>query len=154
MRHVLAALAQRRQGDLEDVEAEEEVLAEALVLDLRLEVAVGGAEHAHVDLDLHLAAEPAQPALLEHAEQLGLQLDGDLAHLVEEERAAVGELEHAGAPLIRAGERAALVAEDLGLHQRGRDGGAVDGDERLLAPRGEVVDGARHHLLAGAATRR
>ena len=78
-----------------------------------LEVAVGGAQHAHVDLDLHLAAQPPQPALLQHAQQLGLQLDGDLAHLVEEERAAVGQLEHAGAALIRAGEGAALVAEDL-----------------------------------------
>ena len=61
----------------------------------------------------HLAAEPPQPPLLEHAQQLRLQLDGNLTHLVEEERAAVGQLEHARAALIRAGEGAALVAEDL-----------------------------------------
>ena len=41
----------------------------------------------------------------------------DLADLVEEQRAAVGQLEAAAAPLRRAGERALLVAEQLALQQ-------------------------------------
>ena len=86
---VLAPVAQGRQGDLEDVEAEEEVLPEALGLDLRLELAVRRAEHPDVHLQLHLAAQPAQPPLLEDPQQLGLQLEGDLPHLVQEERPPV-----------------------------------------------------------------
>ena len=52
-----------------------------------------------------------------------------VADLVEEERAAVGELELAGAVAVRAGEGAAGVAEELALEQLGRDRRAVERDE-------------------------
>ena len=74
-----------------------------------------------------------------------------LADLVEEERAAVGDLEEAAALGVGAGEGAAHVAEERGLEQRLGDGGAGLGDERLAAARAVVVDGARDELLAGAA---
>jgi hypothetical protein len=76
---------------------------------------------------------------------------GDLADLVEEEGAAVGELEAAGAARDGAGEGAALVAEELAFDQAGRDRGAVDLDEGLAAARGAEVEGAGDELLAGAA---
>ena len=148
---VLAALPQGSERDVEDVEAEVEILAEPSRLDLLLQVAVGGADHPYVDRDLALAAEPAQPFLLEDAEELGLQLDGNLADLVEEERAAVRQLPGAEPALIGAGEGASLVAEHLALHQPGGNGRAVDGDERLVLARRKLVDGPRHHLLAGPA---
>ena len=69
----------------------------------------------------------------EHAQQLRLQRRGHLGDLVEEERAAVGQLEAAQPPLGGAGEGAALVAEQLALDERLGDGRAVEGDERLLA---------------------
>ena len=53
--------------------------------------------------------------------------------------------------LRRAGERALLVAEQLGFEQRFGDGGAVDGDERAVVARAERVKRAREQLLAGAA---
>ena len=49
----------------------------------------------HVDRDLGLAAEAAERALLEDAEELGLGAGLHLGDLVEEEGAAVGELEAA-----------------------------------------------------------
>ena len=51
---------------------------------------------------------------------------------------------------IGAGEGALLVAEQLAFQQLGRDGAAVDGDERPLPARAGVVDGAGRELLAGA----
>ena len=53
--------------------------------------------------------------------------------------------------LIGAGERALLVAEQLGFEQRLGQGGAGDRDERLGRAVAGVVDGARDHFLAGAA---
>ena len=44
-----------------------------------------------------LGADPLELAGLERAEQLGLGLRAQVAHLVEEERAAVGQLEPARA---------------------------------------------------------
>ena len=63
---------------------------------------------------------------------------------------ALGELDLADAVVDGAGERAALVAEELALEERVREGGAVDGDEAAALALALEVDGARRELLAGA----
>ena len=135
-RDVVAPLAQRQRLDREHAEPVVEVLAEPAALHLLLEVAVGGGDHAHVDGAGALLADALELALLQHAQQLGLQLERDLADLVEEQRAAVGELEAADAVAQRAGERALLVAEELALEQLARDRRAVDADQRPVAALG------------------
>ena len=107
-----------------------------------------------VDGIARLAAEPRQPALLEHAQQLGLRRQRQLADLVEEQRAAAGGLERAAAQPVGAGEGAALVAEQLALDELLRQRGAVDRDERRLLARPEPVQLARDQLLARAALAR
>ena len=79
------------EGD--DVEAEVEVLAEAALADLLLEVLVGGGDDPHVHLDRARAAHGLDVLLLQRAQDLGLGLEAHVADLVEEERAAVGQLE-------------------------------------------------------------
>ena len=106
---------------------------------------------ADVDVDVVLAAEARELAVLQHLEQLGLQRQAHVADLVEEHRAVVGELELAGLVLDRAGERAALEAEQLRLEQLGRQRGAVHLDERLVAPERRRAQRPRDQLLAGAA---
>ena len=117
-RDVLAALAQRRQRRPADhVEPVVQVLAEAPRLDLVGEVAVGRGDDARTSTRRASSCRrPADLALLQHAQQLGLQLERQLADLVEEQRAAVGLLEQAArARAVGAGERAAHVAEQLAL---------------------------------------
>ena len=63
-------------------------------------------------------ADAADLALLQHAQQLRLQRERQLADLVEKQRAAVGFLEQPGLVAHRIGERAAHVTEQLGLEQR------------------------------------
>ena len=58
--------------------------------------------------------------VLQDAQQLGLRLERHLADLVEEQGAPVGGLEAPLALAQRAGEGAALVAEQLGLDERVR----------------------------------
>jgi hypothetical protein len=81
---------------------------------------------------------------------LRLQLERQLADLVEEQRAAVGALEGAGPIGHRAGERALLVAEQLALDQRRGDRAAVEHHHRAAAARAGVVDGVGQQILAGA----
>src|SRR5260370_170117 len=95
-------------------------------------------------------AHPLDGLLLESAQHLSLGLEAHVADLVEEEGALIGQLELAAPPRHRAGERAALVPEQLGLDQLLRDRRAVHLDEGPVAPRGERVDGAGHQLLARA----
>ena len=133
-RNVLAALAQRRhrqrrrpRGGSRDLRGSGRASTSSsrsrLVAD----------DDAHVDGDRLGAADAAHLARLERAQELRLQLERQLADLVEEERAAVGALEGAGDAGDGAGEGAALVAEELALDQRRRHGAAVDDDERLAA---------------------
>ena len=102
-----------------------EVLAESPLRDRLLEVDVGGGEDADIDLEGAVAADGLEGAFLQDAQELGLELDGELADLVEQEGAAVGHLEPAGAGLGGAGEGALAVAEQLALEQARRDRGAV-----------------------------
>ena len=111
-------------------------------------------DDAHVDRDRLASADSLDGSLLQHAEQLGLRARRQVANLVEKQRAAVGLLEAADAPGVGAGERAALVAEELALEQRLGDRGAVDRDERLVGALAVLVEGAGDQLLAGARSRR
>ena len=79
--------------------------------------------------DLAVAADALERAVLEHAQQPHLRVGRQLADLVEEERSAVGALEPALPLADRAGEAAALVTEELGIDQSGRDRAAVHAQE-------------------------
>ncbi len=88
--------------------------------------------------------------MLDEAEQLGLELDRDVADLVEEDGAAGGAADDARERHVRAGERALAIAEQLALEHVGGHGRAVEGHERTIGAVGRAVDHAREHLLAGA----
>jgi hypothetical protein len=118
-------------ASLEHGEAVEQVLAEAAVLHLRAQVAVGGGDEAHVDVAHLIAADRADLAELHRAQQRRLQIERQFADFVEEQCAAVGGFEQAGALLVGAGERALGVAEQLALDELARHRAAVHDDERL-----------------------
>ena len=82
---------------------------------------------------------------------LACSAERQVADLVEEERAAMRQLEAARLARGGAGERALLVAEQLRLEQRLGNRRAVDRDERSVGARAQRVQRAREQLLAGAA---
>ncbi len=105
-------------------------------------------DDAHVDFLARRRADALERSLLQHAQQLGLQVERQIADFVEKQRPAMRQLESPLAGRDGARERAAGVAEELALDQRRRQGGAVDDHERV-GPAGSVrVDGARKQLLA------
>ena len=79
---------------LQHVQPVEQVVAEAALLHLLAQRPVGGRHHAHVHLDgLRGRPRRIELAVLEHAQQLHLRGRRDVADLVQEQRAAVGQLE-------------------------------------------------------------
>ena len=116
-RHVLEPFPERRELDRDHVEPIEKVLAEPMLGDGLGEVAIGRCDHAAVGPDRLGPPDPLEPLVLEHAEQLGLHAEGDLADLVEQQRAPAGLLESPLPLAVGAGERASLVAEELALQQ-------------------------------------
>ena len=136
--------------DLDDAQPVEQILAERALRDHLREVAVARRDDPRLERVRARVADALERALLQHAQQLRLQLDRNLADLVEEQRALARELEPAGAIADRAGERALDVTEQLALEHAGCERGAAHGDERPLLGVRRVVDRARDELLAGA----
>ena len=112
--------------------------------------AVRRRDDADVRLDLLDAAHPAEPPLLEDAEDLRLEGRRHVPDLVEEERAAVRELHEPLLGPLRVRERALLIAEELAFEEVLGERAAVHLDEGALAPRAPVVDLAREELLQAA----
>src|SRR5207244_432487 len=79
--------------------------------DRLLQVAVRRRDEPYVDADRLVAADARHLAVLDHAQQLRLQLVRHVADLVEEDGAAVGVLEEPLALPLAAGVGAGLVAE-------------------------------------------
>ena len=101
--------------DRHHVQAIKQVLAKfsssltATLPDRALVVAITRTIHLLADA----AANPLERAFLKHAKQLGLEARGDLADLVQQERAAVGKFEPAAAHFVCTSERAFFVAEQF-----------------------------------------
>ncbi len=118
-RDVFAALAQRRNGETNDVQPEVEVLAKRAGGDLRLEVAIGRGDQADVDARVRaVGADALNLTGLEEAEEHDLHARAHLADFVEEDGAVRRHLEEAGLVAVGAGEAAADVAEQFGFEQR------------------------------------
>ena len=82
----------------EHVQAIVEVFAERAVANPLLQVAVRGGDDPGVDANRCRAAEPLELPLLEHPQQLHLDVDRQIANLVEEHRRVIGDLEPADLP--------------------------------------------------------
>jgi multidrug efflux pump subunit AcrA (membrane-fusion protein) len=129
-------------GGAHDGEAVQEVEAKRALLHHAKEVSVRGGDDAHVDVFGAVVADGGDLAGLEHAQQLRLALERQLADLVEKERALVGLDEGAGAVGHRAGEGALLVAHERARQQLSRRRRAVETDE-AAGGAGAEAEGAR-----------
>jgi hypothetical protein len=85
---------------------------------------------------------------LQYAQQFDLQRGRQLAHLVEQQTAAVGFAKQPTMALFGARESAALVTEKLALHQRFGQGPAVHHQERRRSAIRQPMDGAGHPFFA------
>ena len=130
-RNVGDALAQRRQFDVDHVDAVVEILAESPVGHHPAEVVVRGQDHARIDVERLRAADLLELEVLQHAKQFDLHGRAGRADFVEEDRPFVGQLELADLFAHRAGERAGHVAEQFAFQQRLGQRAAGDFDERL-----------------------
>src|SRR4029079_3019782 len=93
-------------------------------------------------------AERSDFTLFYGAQELRLDVERKVRDFVEEQGAVVGGLKVTLARPLRAGEGATQVAEQLGLGERGRHGGTIDGVETPFSP-AEVMPGTGNALLAG-----
>ena len=89
----------------------------------------------------HRPANTHDFPILQESEQLGLGVHGQLGDLIQEQRAAVRQLEQAGLPFgLRARKGSLFIAEELRFDERVGHSGAVDPNEGPPSPRGLFMD--------------
>src|SRR5205823_9748110 len=113
----VATLAQRRDLDVHDVQPVEEVLPKATLLDGFAEVAVGSGDDPHVDLDRNGCADGQDLLFLDRAQQLDLQVERQVADLVEEDRSSTRPLEEPFLCRYGPGERSLAMSEELAFQK-------------------------------------
>ena len=148
--NVAGTFAQGRRQQGHDIDAVIKIGAEIALRDGFLEIAIGGADDAHIDFERLGPADALKFALLQHAQQLGLERGGDFADLVEEQGAAMRQFETADALADGAREGALFVTEQFGFDDAFRQRRAIDLDEGVFGARRIFVNGAGEQLLAGA----
>ena len=148
---VPAHLPQFGHAEREFVDAVIEIGAERTARDGGFEVLVRRGDQPDIDRNFAAAAHGTDAPLLQGAEQLHLRFIGQVADLVQKERAAVRGFE--GARLVAHGSRKRTldVAEKLRGGQFAPNRAAVHGYERLSGAPAFAVNQLGHMLLAEAA---
>ncbi len=143
--------AQGRDIDRNHVEPVVEVFAKRSVFERGAQVAIGGSDQPHVDLDGARAAQALEFALLQHAEKFDLDGGRHVSDFIEKESAFVGEFEFARLAGGGSGEGPFFVAEEFALQKILGDRRAVDFDEGTGSAARFFVDGAGDEVFAHSA---
>jgi len=149
-RDILGAFPQGRQHDPGHAQAVEEIAPEGSRLGHGRQIPVGGRDHPDIGRQAFFRAEGLVDALLEHAQELDLERQGQLPHFVEKKRASGRQGEPALAGGLGVGKRPLGVAEEFRFEEFARYGAAVDRHERTVLAGTQIVDGPGEEFLAGA----
>ena len=147
---VFGPLAQRRNGEPKGADAEVEVFAELTGQHRLLQVFVGGCNEPEVEVDRLLTTQAGEFALLQHTQQLGLQIGGQFTNFIEEHRAALGLLEDALVVPVGPCVGATVVAKEHVFHQVLGNGPAIKAHEGAVGPARRFMNDGGQHLLACA----
>src|SRR4029077_13157108 len=105
-RNVLPAFPKRRDHDGEDVKPEIKIVAKFLIGNHLREISIGRCNESHTDSLGLRVAKSFELLLLQNAKQFCLQLQWDIADLVEKEGSLVRQLKTADLTRDCSGERA------------------------------------------------
>ncbi len=127
--NILLAFPEWREHDGDDIESIVEVFPEPSLPQLDGEVSIGRGDHAHVDLSHLFTAHRLYLMLLEHSEKLSLQVEPDVAHLIQEDGTPSRLFEFSRAICGGSRERTLYVTEHFAFEQVLGYGYAVDRNE-------------------------
>ena len=146
-RHVVHALAQRRNLELGNGKTIVDVRAHAPLFDQLRRTLVHGGDDAHVAPIELGAAHALEGLVLQEAKELHLHGKRNRIEFVEEKRPSVGDLQVA-LTVFGSGKGALHRAEEARIDERIRERAAVERHEGLLAPFAFGVDHFGQKLLA------
>src|SRR5947199_78426 len=148
---ITPGFAQGRQFDLDDIQTEIQILPDSSRTNGRVQIAVSGSDDTDIDLAAFGGADGLDFALLQRAQELGLQIHGHVSDFIEKERAPLGGFEQTLLGLHGPGERALDVAEQLGFDQRGDQRRTVHRRKGVVFARPRKMNAAGHEFFPRSA---
>ncbi|MNV50670.1 hypothetical protein D3C71_1426900 [compost metagenome] len=133
---IFTTFAQWWNAQRRDIQAVIQVGAKAALIGRLAQVFLGGGDDADVQRDQLIAAQAFHHPLLQQTQQFHLNIQAHTFDFIEEQRAAIGEFELADTALLRTGEGARLMTEQLALDHRLGQRPGVDRNERSVTPAG------------------
>ena len=94
-----------------------------------------GSQDAHIHPDLLRPSDTLDLPVLQHPQQLHLNIRLQFADLIQKYGSVIGAFETSQMPRHGTGEGPFFVAEQLAVHHRFGNGAAVDTDQRLIPAR-------------------
>lgn len=146
------AVAQGGEREGPQVDAGEQVFAEAAFGDGFTQVTVGAGDELEVALYRLIRTHGEEGFFFKGVEQFGLLVEAEFADLVEEKQAFVGLSEEAGPVGLGTGKGSAAMAEEGGGGGVAAEGRAVDFDEVAIESAAlvtELVDATGEVAFAG-----
>src|SRR6478609_19348 len=108
-RNIAFALTQGGDIDRDNVEPIIKIFTKASLFERLTEVNVRGRHDSHVDITSGVRSQTLELSLLQNAQQLDLNITGDVPYFVEKDGSVIGLLEFAGLGRVSAGESSFLV---------------------------------------------
>lgn len=150
--YVLSSLPQRHHIQVDDAQPVVQIGPETALAYALGQILVRGGYDAHVHVYGLCRAYAGNGVFLQGAQEHALHLDGHLPYLIQEERAAVRQLEFSfGAGAAGPGEGAAHVAEKLAADEVAGYCRAIYGHKGLVPALARAVYGVGKKLLSRAA---
>src|SRR5262249_29676058 len=113
------------------------------------QISIRCCHQANIGFHRSVASHALELAFLNCPKQLALKLDGNFAHFIKEQSAAVGEFKSAHAIAESARKSSFHVAEEFTLEEIARHCSAVDSHHGAITPGAGSVNFSSHKLLAG-----
>src|SRR5437870_4277509 len=145
---IFRAFPQGWNVNRKNIQAVKQIFAKFLLLNHLSEVAIGGCDQVGIGVNSPCASQPLEFSLLEHAQQLGLKLQRNVADLIQKYRSAIGQLKAADALRDSAGKSAFLVPEELAFEQACRNRRTVELNKGPPGPRTGGMNGSRYEFFA------
>ena len=121
-RDVLPSLPQRGKRNGDDVEAVVKVLSEQTRPPGLFKIPMGRREDSHVRLEGGVRSQSLKLLLLKDSEELDLSARGEVADLIEKDRAPIGLLKPADPSLEGSCESALLMSKEFAFEERSPGG--------------------------------
>ena len=146
--NIFPTLPQSRKSDMHSIDSVIEVLPKPTFPYQLLQVHIGRADEPDIHRDSLASAHPHYAAALDYPQQLGLQMQRNVADFIQEQRPAIGLFKLAYVIRVRIRKSALHVAKQFALEQRLCYGTGINSHHWLLTPEAVRVNLPCQHILA------